>query len=254
MIKLFLRILFDEYGGLGITRASMVSAVCDKTGDDSTDATVKVKRLINEKGPEFCELGPFPFLHPDAPTSFDINAAGGYTYSGSGYLPTTFKRVVGAYLLDGSTRCPLDEVAIGEANQWDNPNDNTGRPDKFCITRIVSGYWEVAFNRKPDGTYTVYFDLELQWADLTEDTSETLITKRYYPQFVHFVSMDRFIQQGDAENYQIADLRWHDPRKPGKSMLDKLLASLSNPLRQKSVMVSKEACGQELPSVKSDYS
>lgn len=41
---------------IGVTRGSLVSAIADKTGDDSSDAVVKIKRLINEKGPDFCAI------------------------------------------------------------------------------------------------------------------------------------------------------------------------------------------------------
>jgi len=235
---------------LFITRASAVSAISDKTGDDSSDAAVKIRRLINEKGPEFCDLGQFPFLNSNI--SFSITTSA-YTYSGASYLPTTFKRVKSAFLLDGTTRCPLTEVGIKEAYEWDNPDDNTGRPDEFCITRIESGYWEIQFNRKPDNTYTVYMDIELQWADLTADSSEAVVTLRYYPQFVHFVSMARFIQQGDTENYAIAKQEWSQPLT-GTGMLEKMLASLSNPLRRRSVIVGREQSGADIPVIgKSDY-
>lgn len=237
--------------GLGITQASLTSAIADKTGDEGTDAVVKIRRLINEKGPEFCDLGEFPFLNSDL--SFDITSSA-YAYSGASYLPTTFKRIKAAYLLDGSTRCLLTEVSVSESYKWKNPNDNSGRPDEFCIRAIESGYWEIQFNRLPDGTYTVYLEIELQWSDLTSTTSETVITKRYYPQFSHFVSMARFIQQGDTENYVIAKTEWSQPLT-GTGMLEKMLASLSNPLRRKSVVVDREASGIDIPVVgKSDYS
>ena len=61
-----LRALFvDEAGGLGITRASLQSAICDATGDDSADAAVKVQRLINQRGSSFCNLTNWPFTRDD---------------------------------------------------------------------------------------------------------------------------------------------------------------------------------------------
>ena len=235
---------------LFVTRASLVSAVCDRTGDESDDAVVKVRRLINEKGPEFCDLGPFSFLNSDI--SFSITSSA-YKYSGASYLPTTFKCVKSAYLLDGTTRCPLTEVGIKEAYEWDNPDDNDGRPDEFCITRIESGYWEIQFNRTPDNTYTVYMDIELQWADLTSDSSEAVVPLRYYPQFAHFVSMARFVQQGDTEGYAIAAAAWSNPIT-NRGMLERMLASLSNPLRRKSVIVDREQAGADVRAIgKSDY-
>lgn len=236
--------------GLGIVFGSIISAVADKTGDDSADSVVKIKRLVNEKGPEFCDLGPFPFLR-DA-INFNITTSN-YKYSGAGYLPATFKKVVGAYLLDGTDRYPLTEVGIQEAHEWPNPADNTGRPDKFCITRIESGYWEIQFNNQPDNTYAVYFEIELQWSDLSVVTEEAVISKRYYPQFVHFVSLARFIQQGDSENYTIANDAWFSPMKPQTSMLIRMLSGLSNPLNKKRVVVDMQRSGHITRVQKSDY-
>ena len=51
--------------GLGIPRASLISAVSEDTGDDSADAVVKIRRLINRRGRSFCELANFPFLRED---------------------------------------------------------------------------------------------------------------------------------------------------------------------------------------------
>jgi len=236
--------------GLGIIFGSLISAVADKTGDDGPDAIVKIKRLTNEKGPGFCELANFPFLRSNL--NFDITTTG-YTYSGASYLPTTYKRVVAAFLLDGSDRYPLDEVGIQEAHEWPNPADNTGRPTQFCITRIESGYWEIQFNHQPDNTYTVYFEIELQWTDLSATTDEAVITKRYYPAFAHYVSMARFIQQGDAENYAIAKAEWFNPIHPKASILGNLLSGLSNPLKKKRVVVDMERGGHIPQSHKSDY-
>lgn len=235
MIKLLLNILKDQGGGLGITRASMVSAICDETGDDSSDAVVKIKRLINQRGSSFCNITNWPFERSDI--SFDINAAGGYIYSGEDYLPTTYKKVTAAYLLDSTERYPLNEVGIIRAHEWKNPTENTGRPHEFCITRMESGYWEIQFNHKPDQTYTVYLEIELQWADLTADTSETLVTKEYYDAFVLYCSIARFRQQGDTENYQLAKDDWFNPAKPQDSMLYKCLAQIEGPTQEMGLSV-----------------
>lgn len=236
--------------GLGIVRLSIVCAVADGTGDDSADAIVKIRRLVNQRGRSFCDLANWPFLRSD--TSFDITASA-YKYSGASYLPTTFKRITGAFLLDGTTRCPLDEVGIMEAHEWANPDDNTGRPDEFCITRMESGYWEIQFNKKPDNTYTVYLEMELQWSDLTSDTTETLITKDFYDGFALWCKIGRFQQQGDTENYNICQDEWYNPLKPKTSMFNILLGKLSNPLKKKSVIVSRERCGVDVRTIKGDY-
>lgn len=52
---------------------------------------------------------------------------------------------MGAYLLDGNTRCPLSEVGIKESYEWQNPDEVPGRPDEFCISRIESDYWQIQF-------------------------------------------------------------------------------------------------------------
>ncbi len=234
MFKLLWFILKDECGGLGITRASLCSAIAEKTGDESSDATVKINRLINEQGPQFCLLTNWPFLRSDI--SFSITSSA-YVYSGASYLPTTFKRVVAATLLDGTDRYPLVEVSIKESKEWPNPDDNQGLPDEFCITRIESGYWEIAFNRLPDDTYTIQMEIELHWTDLTATTSETVITKEYYPAFSHFVSMARFIQQGDIANYQMAKDAWWNPLMPKGTIFGTILAVLSGPMKNKRVVM-----------------
>lgn len=226
--------------GLGLTRISICSATADKTGDDSLDGVVKIRRLINQRGPSFCNLGNFPFLRSDL--SFSITTAAHY-YSGTGYLPATFKRVVAAYIVENDRHYDLVEVGIKEAYEWPNPDDNSGRPDEFCITRNESGYYQIKFNRIPDTTYTVYLEIELQWTDLTADTSESLIAKDYYDYFVHYVAIARFVQQGDTEGYLLAKKEWFDPSHPKDGLLTTMLSGLSGPLKQKSVKMNMEKAG-----------
>ena len=106
--------------GLGITRLSIVSCVLDDTGDSSQDAIVKVRRIVNRRGQSFCDITNWPFLRHDL--SFSIVPLS-HTYSGASYLPTTFKRVIAAYLLDGTDRLPLKEVGINRSYEWGNPNE-----------------------------------------------------------------------------------------------------------------------------------
>lgn len=228
-------LLIDEFGGLGITRASIVSAVGYKTGDDSADSVVKIKSLINEVGPDFCNITNWPFLRSDL--SFTIGTTA-FKFSGASYLPATFKKVTAGHLVDGNDWYPLTEVSLQKSYEWINPAQNTGRPDEFCITRQESGFWEIQFNRQPDKTYTIELDIELQWTDLTSDSAETLMPKNFYGAFVHFVSLNRFIQQGDTENIAWAENRWSNDKKTG--ILDRLLAGLASPLRKKSVIVDPE--------------
>lgn len=226
--------------GLGITRASLTSSICERTGDEGQDAAVKVNRLINEQGPQFCMLAPWPFLREDI--SFGITAAA-YVYSGASYLPVTFKKVLAANLLDGTNRYPLIEASLQESREWHNPNDNTGRPDEFCITRIESGYWQIAFNRLPDNNYTIEFEIETQWVDLTSAASETVVTKEYFPAFTHFVSIARFMQQGDTQNYAMANAAWWNEGNPKSSILGTILVALRNPLQRPRVTVDPNYLG-----------
>jgi hypothetical protein len=150
-------------------------------------------------------------------------------------------------LLDGTDRYSLKEVGIQESYQWPNPNDNQGKPDEFCITRIESGYWEIKFNRLPDSTYTVYFEIAKHWVDVDEtssgDTTEIIITKDFYDAFSLYCSIERYRQQGDTENYQLASDEWFNPAKPQNSLLTRILGKLNKPLKQKSVQVDMENCG-----------
>ena len=236
--------------GLGILRSSLVSAICETTGDEGTDATVKVRRLINQRGTSFCNITNWPFLRSDL--SFSITTSA-YKYSGASYLPTTFKRVTAAFLLDGSDRYPLTEVSIQEAYGWKNPDDNSGRPDEFCITRQESGYWEIQFNRIPDGTYTVYLELELQWTDLTADASETLITKEFYDAFVLYCNIARFQQQGDTENYQLSKDEWYNPIRPQDSILIQCLKRIQKVAGPTGIVVDRAKSGLDEKVHKSDY-
>ena len=216
---------------LGITAGSLVSAVADSTGDDGADARVKLLRLINEKGPDFCNITDLPFLRSDL--TFNITSAN-YKYSGASYLPATFKRIITSYLLFNSDRYDLDEVGILEAYDWPNPSNNQGRPDEFAITRDESNFIEIQFNRLPDQTYGVYLEMELQWADVSLTTETVLVTKQFYGTFSHYLKMARFNQQGDTEGYSIANKEWHDPFT-GRGVLVNALSMLGTPSKKKGV-------------------
>jgi len=224
--------------GLGITRASLVSAVAEDTGNDSVDSVVKIKRLINRIGKDFCMITNWPFLYTDI--SFSITNSGGYKYSGAAYLPTTYKRVIKANIVYNNNVYDLKEVGIQQAYEWDYPAENEGIPEEFCITRIESGYWEIQFDKTPDQTYTVYADIEQQWSELSADDSETLVTKPYEASFVHFLDMARFRQQGDLENYSAYKAEWYDAFSPMNSVLGRILASLQKPSANKGVSVDPE--------------
>lgn len=241
MLRKFLRflgvVLADPYAGLGISQASLVSSVCDKTGDDGSDAQVKVKRLINEVGPDFCLITNWPFLRQKI--NFTITSAA-YRYSGASYIPSTFRKVLTALLLDqNSDWFPLYEESLGAMRmQWSNPARYQGRPEKFCITDIESDLYEIAFDRQPDRDFAVELDIEKQWVNLT-DSNETVVTKEYFPALSHFISMERYVQQGDTESLLTAKAQWWDPVTPRNSMLGRILNSLSSPANKKQVKVDE---------------
>lgn len=218
--------------GLYLNLASVVSICADNTGDDTSDAQVKIRRIVNEKGPGFCLITNWPFMRSDI--SFSITSSAN-KYSGASYLPETFKRVVGAHLKDSNNKWyPLTEVSINERYQrWLNPSaDNQGRPDEFCITRPESGYYEIEFNRLPEATYTFEADIELKWTPATSTTANLLVTDDYMETFCHFISMARARQQGDLELYGILKAEWWDKNDSQGSILGRALASIKSPLKR----------------------
>lgn len=230
--------ILDEGGGLGITQATLVSAIADNTGDDSSDAVIKIKRLINTCGPDFCLITNWPFLRHDL--SFTISNTT-HIYSGSSYLPATFRKVMGVHIEDANDWYPLREVSIREKHHiWINPANNPGRPSHFCITRPESGFWEIEFNRLPDQAYTTKWDIELQWTDLADVSDETVITKEYYTAFVHYVTMSRLLQQGDETMLRIYQKQWWDPLSPQNSILGRILASLRSGVKRKSFIIAED--------------
>jgi len=244
MLKYLILLLMDNVGGLGLTQGSIMSSVLDDTGDDSDDAQTKVGRLINRKGKQFCAITNWHFLR-DA-ISFTIQASDlAYKYSGAGYLPTTFKRVVAARLIDSNNRVhDLNEVSITEAYDWELPSENTDRPIQFAITRIESGFWEIWFNKQPDDTYTIEFEVELQWTNVSSSTDETIITLPFEDAFVHYISMARLKQQGDTEAYSTFKAEWSgDPRT---SIMSQAISLLSKPTNKTRGMIMRK--GSMIPT------
>ena|SRR3990167_2234341 len=217
--------------GLYINLASVVSIVSDSTGDDTADAQVKIRRLVNEKGPGFCLITNWPFMRSDI--SFSITPSAN-KYSGASYLPETFKRVVGAHLVDtNDSWLPLTEISIAERYNWLNPSvDNQGAPNEFCITRPESGYFQIEFNRLPDQNYTFEADIELKWTPATSTTANLPITDDYMETFCHFISMARARQQGDLELYGILKSEWWNPNDSQGSILGRALASIKGALKR----------------------
>lgn len=252
-MNLLSRILIDEQGmSLGIAFGSIVSAVAESTGDDGPDALVKIKRLINRRGKQFLHIANWPFLR-DA-ISFSVTTTTS-VYSGASYLPTTFKKVLAAKIRDNTDDFPLEEDGIGEKYTWDNPDDNQDRPDRFCITRQESGYWEIAFNKLPDQAYTIYMEIELQWTEASALTAELVISWPYEEAFGHYCTMARFLQQGDNENYTAYKNEWdgNNSASPARhSILGQILSSLSSPLKRKQVIM-KESYVAPFQDNQNDY-
>lgn len=220
--------------GIYLNLASIVSAVCDATGDDTSDAQVKIRRLVNEKGPGFLLITNWPFMRNDI--SFSITTSA-HKYSGASYLPESFKRVLGANLKDSNNMVyPLTEVSVTETyERWLDPDDNQGVPEEFCISRIESGYYEIKFNRLPDDTYTFQADIELKWTPATSTTASLVITDDYMESFSHFISMARARQQADIELYSLLKSEWWNPNDIMGTVLGRALKGLSSPLKYKQV-------------------
>lgn|SRR3990167_1082124 len=237
-MNLILFILLDEDGGLGITQASMVSAVTDDTGDDGEDAVIKIKRLVNKCGRDFCMITNWPFLRNDISFPIDGTAS---KYSGAAYLPATFRKIMGAQIIDQNEWYPLTEISIAERyKKWVNPANNSGRPDEYVVTRPESGFWEIEFSRLPGQSYTFAADIEKQWVDLAATTDETVITNEFFTAFTHYVDMARFLQQGDSDNYVLYKNEWWDPRFPINSILGRILNSLKGPMKSKRVVMRQQ--------------
>lgn len=220
--------------GIFLNLASVVSAVADITGVDTQDAQVKIRRLVNIKGPGFMMMANWPFRRSDI--SFSITSSSS-TYSGSSYLPENFKKVLGAHLVDSNSKWyPLTEVGIKERYEWLNPSDNQDRPSEFCITRIETGYYEIEFNKLPDSTYTFKADIELKWTPATYTTATLSVTDDYMETFCHFISMARAQQQGDLELYTILKNDWWNPNDSSGTVLGRALASLRSPMRQSQIV------------------
>jgi len=217
--------------GIYLNLASVVSAVADTTGVDTQDAQVKIRRLVNVKGPGFMMMANWPFRRSDISFSITTSAS---TYSGSSYLPENFKKVLGAHLEDSNSKWwPLVEVGIKERyERWVNPADNQERPFEFCITRLESDYYQIEFNKLPDDTYTFKADIELKWTPATSTTASLVVTDDYMETFCHFVSLARARQQGDLELYAILHKEWWNPKDSVGTVLGRALANLSSPLKQ----------------------
>jgi len=207
---------------------SIISAVCDNTGDDGADAVAKVVRLINTHGPDYCNLADWKFLRSDLSFSLTVGTAD-YTSNGTTYIPDTFKRVLAAYITDGTERFPLNEVGIGVSHNpsiWGEADDNQGIPSQFEIPRLESDHWTIRFNCLPDAAYTAYFEIETMWTEVTLSTANTCLTEEHLKPFSHFITMERLAQQGDIEQYQIYKDRWHSPMNPEDSILNRILSTL----------------------------
>ena len=84
---------------LGIVRGTLVTAIATLIGDISDDSKVKVRRMINTVGPEFCQLTDWGFLHTVSTFTLTDGTA---TYSGSGYLPQNLQRILACKASDST--------------------------------------------------------------------------------------------------------------------------------------------------------
>lgn len=234
---------------MGIILGTILSAVADNTGDDSADAITKLTRLVNTHGPSFCNIADWKFLREQITMSISSAAS---KYSGSSYLPSTYKETLAAYLKDGDDHYPFIEVGAQEAYDWINPDDNDGRPDEFLVSRLDdNGFYELQLNRLPDNDYSLVFEIEKQWTSVTLTTAETIITEELEGAFVHYITMKRLMQQGDTEQYTLYKDDWYNPSKPEDSILTNALKTLRKKTGSDSVIMSPEYLGVQ---IQTDYS
>ena len=183
----------------GIVRGTLVTAIAGIIGDFSDDSKVKIRRMINTVGPEFCQLTDWAFLHTTV--TFTLTD-GNYSYVGSGYLSQTFQRFLATKLKDSTdTFYPISEKSLTWYNELDDPADE-GRPFAVVLRGLdSSGYPRANFYYCPDGTYTFETDCELKWTDLAEasgsDTSRIVITEDCMTAFSFFVAGSLAVPQGD---------------------------------------------------------
>ena len=90
-----------------------------------------------------------------------------------------------------------------------------------------------------DGRLLFKFAYNFGWKGMraVQAFERRIKNKEYFPAFSHFVSMARFIQQGDTANYLIAKDAWFNPNAPKGTILEIMLSALGSPLRKKSVKV-----------------
>lgn len=184
---------------LGIVRGTLCTACQSIVGDFSTDARTKLRRVINEDGPGFCQLSDWAFLH--SVITFSITD-GTTSYAGSGYLPQTFSRFQATKIKDSNNNySPIEEKSVSWYAEIEDPAYE-GTPHAVVLRGIDSnGYPKAYFYYTPDTTYTFEADIDLKWTDIAEtsagDASRCVVTEDCLTAFKYWVARGYGIAQGD---------------------------------------------------------
>ena len=202
---------------LGIVRGTLVTAVAGIIGDFSDDSKVKIRRMLNTIGPEFCQLTDWGFLHTTVTFTLSQSTA---SYSGSGKLPLGFQRFLACKAKDSSgTYYPIDEKSLTWYNELDDPTSE-GRPYAVVQNGIdADGYQKVEFYYTPDGTYTFQAECKLGWTDIAEasanDTTRMVITPDCMSALSYYVAHSLGIQQGDSQLVELCERKLYGNRIMG---------------------------------------
>lgn len=184
---------------LGIIRGTLVTACQSLVGDFSDDAKTKLRRVINEEAPGFCQIYDWAFLH--SVVTFTLSD-GTTEYTGSGYLPQSFQRFGAIKLKDSNNDyTPIKEKSISWYADIEDPAYE-GTPDAVILRGLDSnGYPRTFFYYTPDRTYTFEADIDLKWTDVAEtsagDSTRCVITEDCLTAFKYWITRAYAITQGD---------------------------------------------------------
>lgn len=212
---------------LGILRGSLVTACCGVVGDFSADAKVKLRRIINEDAPAFCQQKDWAFLHTVASFTMTI---GTYSYSGSDVVPLGFQRFITAKVLDSDgDYTPVDEKSLAWYKSLEDPTFG-GTPFAVVNRGIDSdGYPVLYFYYNPDEPFVFEGDCTLNWTDVSEaasaDTTRIVITADCFSAFKYWVARGYAILQGDDALVNRCDLMLYgNPAQRRHGLLEILLS------------------------------
>lgn len=219
-------------------RTTIVTAVAENTGDVSTNAYVKIRRLINSMGYSYCAISDWHFTRDTI--SFNITQ-GTRNYSGASYLPATFDKVLTAKIEDSnSDNWPLDEKSVDWYSQIIDPTFQ-GTPYAFVLTELdASTFQEICFYYCPDATYTAYLRCKLKWSEVSDNSTALLIPDSHQDAFIWWVSKARFIQQGDVQGVKDADeMLYGSPLKRKSGLIDIMLGNEGKPQLKRGMKPSR---------------